>query len=59
MDFVKKKDVLLNYDYLKDLDYKLKEGDSFSIRKIGKFKYNGVIKTTKSDHLIVEILKYK
>ena len=59
VDFIKKKEVLLNYDYLKDLDYKLKEGDTFSIRKIGKFKYNGVIKNTKSNHLIIEVLKYK
>ena len=50
--------IQLNYDYLKDNSYKLKEGDTFSIRKIGKFKYNGIIKYTKSNHIIVEILKY-
>ena len=57
-DYIKKKEILLNYDYLKDNSYKLKEGDTFSIRKIGKFKYNGIIKNTKSNHIIIEILKY-
>lgn len=59
IDMIKKKEILLNYDYLKNTDYKLKEGDIFSIRRIGKFKYNGIIKNTKSDHLIISILKYK
>ena len=36
----------------------VKEGDTFSIRRIGKFKYNGIIKNTKSNHIIIEILKY-
>ena len=59
IDYIKKKEVLLNYEILKDIDTKLKEGDTFSIRKIGKFKYNGVLKNTKSNHLIIEVLKYK
>ena len=57
-DMIKKKEIMLNYDYLKNADYKLKEGDTFSIKRIGKFKYNGVLKNTKSDHIIIEILKY-
>ncbi len=57
-DYIKKKEILLNYDYLKDNSYKLKEGDTFSIRRIGKFKYNGIIKNTKSNHIIIEVLKY-
>ena len=57
-DYIKKKEILLNYDYLKDNSYKLKEGDTFSIKRIGKFKYNGIIKNTKSNHIIIEILKY-
>ena len=57
-DLIKKKEILLNYDFLKDSSYKLKEGDVFSIKKIGKYKYNGILKNTKSDHLIIEILKY-
>ena len=57
-DMIKKKEIMLNYDYLKNADYKLKNGDIFSIKRVGKFKYNGVLKSTKSDHVIVEVLKY-
>ena len=55
---VKDKDILLNNELLKNLSYTLKENDTFSIRKIGKFKYIGIIKTTKSGNYIVKILKY-
>lgn len=57
-DMIKKKEIMLNYDYLKNPDYKLKDKDTFSIKRIGKFKYNGILKSTKSDHIIVEVLKY-
>lgn len=57
-DIIKKKEIILNYDILTDSSYKLKENDTFSIRRIGKFKYNGVLKNTKSGNYIVEILKY-
>ena len=57
-DYIKKKEIILNYDYLKDTSYKLKEGDTFSIKRIGKYKYNGIINKTKSNHLIIEVLKY-
>lgn len=55
---VKDKEILLNNELLKNLSYTLKENDTFSIRKIGKFKYIGIIKTTKSGNYIVKILKY-
>ena len=58
-DMLKRKEIMLNYDYLKNSDYKLKDGDIFSIKKIGKFKFNGILKSTKSDHYIIEVLKYK
>lgn len=57
-EMIKKKEIMLNYDFLNNSSYKLKIGDIFSIKKIGKFKYNGILKNTKSNHLIVEILKY-
>ncbi len=57
-DVLKRKDVLLNYEILKDPSYKLKENDVFSIRKIGKFQYVGVTKNTKSNHFVIEIKKY-
>lgn len=49
---------MLNYDYLVNPDYKLKEDDIFSIKRIGKYKFVGVIKNTKKDKLIVEVCKY-
>lgn len=55
---VKDKEILLNNELLKNLSYTLKENDTFSIRKIGKFKYIGIIKTTKSGNYIVKILRY-
>lgn len=57
-DMLKKKEIILNYDFLKDASYKLKENDTFSIKRIGKFKYNGILKNTKSNHFLIEILKY-
>ena len=38
---------------------KLKVGDTFSIKRIGKFQYRGIIKSTKSGHFIVSIYQYK
>lgn len=55
---VNSKEILLNNEILKNLSYTLKENDTFSIRKIGKFKYIGVIKTTKSNNYIVRVLQY-
>ena len=55
---IQKREILLNYDYLKDSSYKLKEKDVFSIKRIGKFRYEGVIKNTKSDHFIIKLFKY-
>lgn len=52
------KDIILNYDVATKSTYILKENDIFSIRKFGKFKFVGVIKTTKKDKLIVRVLKY-
>lgn len=58
-NLIKKKEILLNYDFLKDNSYKLRKEDTFSIRGIGKFKYNGELKRTKGNHIIIEIFKYK
>lgn len=57
-DKVKDKEILLNNEILKNLSYVLKGNDTFSIRKIGKFKYIGIIKNTKSGNYIVKVLKY-
>ena len=57
-DYLKKKEVLLNYEILKDASYKLKDGDTFSIRRVGKYQFMGVLKQTKGKHYIVQIKKY-
>lgn len=54
----KNKEIIYNCDILNNLSTKLKINDTFSIRKIGKFKYNGIIKNTKSGNYIVSVYKY-
>lgn len=55
---INEKFVLLNYDVASKNTYILKENDIFSIRRVGKFKYAGVLKNTRKDKLIVKVLKY-
>ena len=55
---MKDKEILLNYDYLKNSSYKLKENDIFSVRKYGKYKFLKVINTTKKDNYIIVVKKY-
>lgn len=57
-DKIKDKEILLNHELLKNNSYVLKEGDIFSIRKFGKYKYMGIIKNTKKDNYIVKCLRY-
>ena len=57
-DKIKDKEILINHDLLKNNSYVLKSGDIFSIRKFGKYKYIGIIKSTKKDNYIVKCLKY-
>lgn len=57
-NYIKNKDIMVNYEYLKKSDYKLKENDVFSVKGIGKYKYMGLIKKTKSNNCIVSIYKY-
>lgn len=57
-DMIKKSIVTLNYDILTKYDYIIKDKDIFSIRKLGKYKYVGIIKMTKKDNYIIEIDKY-
>ena len=57
-DLIKDKKITFNYDLLKDGAKLLKEGDVFSIRKYGKYKFDFIIKNTKKDNLIIQISKY-
>lgn len=55
---IKNKEIILNYDFLQSGSYYLHEGDIFSIRKFGKYKYIGIVKRTKKDNYVVKYLKY-
>ena len=57
-DKIKNREIYLNHELLRKNDYKLKEGDIFSIRKNGKYKFNKVINTTKKDNYVIVINKY-
>lgn len=54
----KNKDIILNYKIVNNNSYMLQEGDIFSIRKYGKYKFIGVIKSTKKDNYIIKCFKY-
>ncbi len=57
-DLIKDKNIMLNYELLKNNSYIVKEDDIFSIRRYGKYKYIHIIKNTKSNHYIIKVLKY-
>lgn len=57
-DKFKNKEIILNYEVLTNSSHLLKEGDIFSIRKYGKFKYIGKVKQTKKNNYIIKIYKY-
>lgn len=52
------KDIIVNYKTINNNSYILHDGDIFSIRKYGKYKYIGVVKATKKDNYIIRLLKY-
>jgi len=54
-----KKELYINSKCVTSKTYILKENDIVSFRKCGKFKYNNIIKTTKSDNLVISITMYK
>jgi len=61
-DSVKKKfqynDIILNYEVCSKINYNLNTNDIFSIRKYGKYKFGGIIKTSKKDNYIIKVYKY-
>ncbi len=57
-ELIHDKDILLNYEVLKNNSYIVKENDIFSIRRYGKYKYSNIVKNTKSDNYIIKVLKY-
>ena len=58
LDKIKNKEVIVNYEVMSKNSYLLKENDIFSIRRYGKYKFVGVVKSTKKDNYIVKYLKY-
>ncbi len=58
IDLIKDKSVILNYGILENNSYYLRNGDIFSIRKFGKFKYIGVINISKNKKFVIKVLKY-
>ena len=55
---IKDKEIILNYDILSSSSKNLKKGDIFSVRRYGKYKYEGIINSTKKDNLIIKYYKY-
>lgn len=55
---IKNKEVLINYETATKTSYFLRENDIFSVRKYGKYKYQGIVRETKKKKYIVKILKY-
>lgn len=55
---IKNKEIMLNHQILSKTSLLLKDGDVFSVRRCGKFKFVGIIKTTKKDNFIIKYLKY-
>lgn len=58
LDKIKNKEVIVNYDVMNKNSYILKENDIFSIRRYGKYKFVGILKSTKKNNFIVRYLKY-
>ncbi len=57
-EYLDNKEILHNHDYLTALSKSLNEGDTFSIRGYGKYKYMGIKSYTKKDNPVVIIKKY-
>ncbi len=58
LDKIKNKEVIVNYEVMSKNSYVLRENDVFSIRRYGKYKFVGIIKSTKKNNYIVKYLKY-
>ena len=58
LDKIKNKEVIVNYDVMNKNSYILKENDIFSIRRYGKYKFVGIVKSTRKNNFIVRYLKY-
>lgn len=55
---IKDKEILLNYEIVKNGNKNLKEEDVFSIRRYGKYRYKQVTGKTKKGDFLIRLLKY-
>ena len=55
---MKDKSIILNYEIAKKPEYLLKEGDIFSVKRYGKYRFQEIIGKTKKENYIILILKY-
>ena len=58
LEKIKNKEVILNYEILSKNSYILKENDIFSVKRYGKYKFIGIINSTKKNNLVIKYLKY-
>ena len=58
LEKIKNKEIILNYEIATKSSYLLKEGDIFSIRRYGKYKYLGSTCKSKKDRFVIEYKKY-
>lgn len=58
-ELFKDKNVFINYIPVNKKTYILHDNDIIGIRRNGKYKYIGVIKTTNKNKYIIKVLKYK
>lgn len=56
---INKKEIILNGEIVTSKTKELKENDTFSIRKYGKYCYQKTIGKTKKDYYIIEYIKYE
>lgn len=59
LDRFKNKEIILNYEEEFKPTRTLKEGDTFSVRRFGKYKFSCIKKETKKGGYIIEVLMYK
>lgn len=57
-DLINDKKITYNYELLKDGRKNIRQNDTFSIRKFGKYKFDCIEGTTKNNNYVIKILKY-
>ena len=55
---IKNKEILLNYEVVKKSLVLVQDGDIFSIRGYGKYRFRGIIGRTKKENYVIIIDKY-